>query len=64
VANPQAEVDRIAAFIGSCGPAAVRPYLIEVGGQREATSEEWRARFRSDYGNGDVVDRLWEWTRE
>jgi len=57
-ANPQTEVDRIAAFIGGCGPAIVRPKLIEVKVQRDTLMEEWRNRFQAEYGNPDVLDPI------
>jgi trehalose 2-sulfotransferase len=58
VANPQTEVDRIAAFIGDCSPALIRLELVETKIQRDMVSEEWRRRFQAEFGNPDVVDNL------
>lgn len=56
VANPQAEVDRIAGFVGHCGPATVRPHMVEARIQRDALMDEWRGRFRAERGEPDFID--------
>jgi LPS sulfotransferase NodH len=56
LANPQMEIDRIAAFVGGCGPAIVRPDLIKLKTQRNSTIDEWRNRFRTENGNPDIID--------
>jgi LPS sulfotransferase NodH len=56
--NPQAEVERIAAFMGDCSPAIIRPELVNTTVQRDMVSEEWRTRFHAEYGDPDVVDNL------
>lgn len=56
-ADPQKEVDRVAGFIGACGPAIARPELVQVKVQRDAVMNEWRARFRAERGGPDFIDR-------
>ena len=56
--NPQAIVDQIAGLIGLGQRAIVRPDLIELNVQRDAITEEWRARFLREEGGRDVVDPL------
>ena len=56
--DPQATVDRIAGLIGLKQRGIIRPDLIKLGVQRDAMTEEWRARFLREEGGRDVVDRL------
>jgi LPS sulfotransferase NodH len=57
-ANPQAVIDRIADSIGIKRRVFIRPDLIELRMQRDAMTEEWRARFLREEGGRDVVDQL------
>jgi LPS sulfotransferase NodH len=58
VANPQATIDRIAELVGIRQQVVIRPDLIDLRVQRDATTEEWRARFLREEGSGDLVDPL------
>lgn len=58
IANPQAIVDQIADFVGLRQRAIIKPELIELKKQRDALTEEWRARFLREEGSRDVVDPL------
>jgi len=49
---PQAQVDRVAAFVGVPGPLRVDPAAVTVRVQRDAVTEEWRAKPRSTDGHG------------
>lgn len=58
VVNPQTIIDRIADLVGSKQRVIIQPDLIELREQRDAVTEEWRARFLREEGGGDVVDQL------
>jgi trehalose 2-sulfotransferase len=58
VSNPQGTVDRIAALVGLREPTPIRPELIEFRVQRDAATEEWRARFLRENGDPNAIDRL------
>ena len=58
VSDPQGSVDRIASLIGWREPAPIRPEPIEFRVQRDAVTEDWRARFLRENADRDTVDRL------
>jgi LPS sulfotransferase NodH len=58
VTNPQATIDRIAGLVGTRQQVVIRPDLIDLKVQRDALTEEWRARFLREEGGGDVLDQL------
>ena len=58
VADPQAAVDRVASLFGLCGVARIAPDKVHLAVQRDATTEEWRARFRAERRNLDAIDKL------
>jgi LPS sulfotransferase NodH len=58
VADPQTVVDRIAAFIDVKQRAVIRSEVIELNIQRDALTEEWRARFLQEEGGRDVIDQF------
>jgi len=58
VADPQAGVDRIAALFGLQNEARIKPETVDLAIQRDATTEEWKARFLSEYRNLDELDLL------
>ena len=50
VADPQREVDRVAARVGLDGPAEIDPLLVTVRIQRDETSRRWVERYASESG--------------
>lgn len=58
LADPQAAVDQVANLFGLCGYARVASERIDLTLQRDATTEEWRARFIAEYRDRDALDLL------
>jgi LPS sulfotransferase NodH len=58
VENSQAVTNRIAGLVGTRQRVVVRPDLVDLKVQRDAMTEEWRARFLREEGGSDVVDQL------
>jgi LPS sulfotransferase NodH len=56
VANPQAAVDKVASLFGLQGRAPMRAQDIYLDIQRDATTDDWRARLHAEYGNFDELD--------
>ena len=56
VADPQEAVDRVASLLGLCGVARISPDKVDLAVQRDATTEEWRARFLAERRNLDAID--------
>ncbi len=53
-----ATVAAVAALIGLDTPPMPAPNDIAIAVQRDAQTEEWRARFLADYANPDVIDPI------
>jgi trehalose 2-sulfotransferase len=58
VADPQAAVDRVAGLFDLQGQARIAPDRIDLTIQRDAKTDEWRARFCEEYRNADELDLL------
>jgi LPS sulfotransferase NodH len=58
LADPQAAVDRVAQLFGLRGKARVAAERIDLIVQRDALTEEWRARFLKEYGGSSELDTL------
>jgi trehalose 2-sulfotransferase len=58
VANPQRAVDQVAGLFGIQGQARIAPDRIDLTIQRDAITQEWRARFCQEYRNADELDLL------
>ena len=56
LADPQAQVDRVARIMGVDEPVVINPARIDLSIQRDSLSEEWRRKFQAEYGNPDVID--------
>ena len=53
IADPQATVNRVAGLFGLQGRASVKLKAVDLTIQRDALTEDWRARFRRDFGYRD-----------
>jgi len=51
-------VDQVADLFGLRGYARVASELIDLTMQRDAITEEWRARFVAEYRDRDALDLL------
>lgn len=58
VADPQGAVDRVADLFGLRGRARIKADLVDLAIQRDATTEEWRARFLAERRDLDALDVL------
>jgi LPS sulfotransferase NodH len=58
VADPQAAVDKVASLFGLQGRVPIKADDIHLEIQRDATTQDWRARFHDEYGNLDELDVL------
>jgi trehalose 2-sulfotransferase len=58
LADPQAAVDQVADLFGLRGQACVASERIDLTMQRDAVTEEWRARFLAEYRDRDALDLL------
>jgi LPS sulfotransferase NodH len=58
LADPQAAVDQVADLFGLRGYAHVASERIDLTMQRDATTEEWRARFLAEYRDRNALDLL------
>ena len=58
VADPQRAVDQVARLFGLEGETRIDHRQVDLTIQRDATAEEWRARFRDEYRNCDALDPL------
>jgi LPS sulfotransferase NodH len=58
IENPQSCVDQVAGLFGLCGHTPIDGGQVTLAVQRDALTEEWRARFLSERRNLDVVDAL------
>ena len=58
VADPQEAVDRVASIFGLCGVARIAPDKVDLVVQRDATTEEWRARFLAERRDLDAIGEL------
>ena len=58
VADPQEAVDRVASIFGLCGVARIAPNKVDLVVQRDATTEEWRARFLAERRDLDAIGEL------
>lgn len=58
IANPQFAVDQVARLFGCDGQARIAHHRIDLTIQRDAITEEWRARFYDEYRNADELDLL------
>ena len=58
LADPQSAVDQIADLFGLRGCARVASERVDLVMQRDATTEEWRARFLAEYRAHNVSDLL------
>jgi LPS sulfotransferase NodH len=56
--DPQAAVDQVADLFGLRGQACVASERIDLTMQRDAVTEEWRARFLAEYRDRDALDLL------
>src|SRR5262249_31356586 len=56
LAEPQACVDRVASLFGLQGQARIKAEAVDLAVQRDATTEEWRARFLGEHRNLDELD--------
>jgi LPS sulfotransferase NodH len=56
--DPQSAVDQVADIFGLRGQARVASERIDLKIQRDATTEEWRARFLDEYRDRDALDLL------
>jgi trehalose 2-sulfotransferase len=58
LADPQSGVDQIAALFGLRGQARAASERVDLTIQRDATTEEWRARFLAENRDRDTLDEL------
>jgi LPS sulfotransferase NodH len=58
LADPQSAVDQVADLFGLRGDARVASERIGLAMQRDAITEEWRARFRAEYRDREALDLL------
>jgi LPS sulfotransferase NodH len=56
LADPQSAVDQIAGLFGLRGQARVATERVDLKIQRDATTEEWRARFLDEYHDRNALD--------
>jgi LPS sulfotransferase NodH len=56
--DPQSAVDRVADIFGLRGQARVASERIDLGMQRDTTTEEWWARFLDEYRDRNALDLL------
>jgi LPS sulfotransferase NodH len=56
VANPQSEINRVAQVMDVAEPVIIDYSRVTLSVQRDSLSENWRQRFRKEYGNPDVID--------
>ena len=54
--DPQSSIDKVAALFGLQGQTPIRKEKVDLGIQRDALTEVWRARFRDEFRNPDEVD--------
>jgi trehalose 2-sulfotransferase len=54
--RPQAGVDAVAEFLEVRTAAVVNPDQLDVTIQRDALSDDWKARFLSEHADGNFVD--------
>lgn len=60
IANPQSAVDQVARLFAMQGQARVAHRHVDLNIQRDAITDEWRARFCDEYRNYDELDLLHE----
>lgn len=58
LADPQAAVDQVAQLFGLRGQAQASAQCIDLQVQRDALTDQWRARFLADYGCLDSLDMI------
>jgi LPS sulfotransferase NodH len=58
LADPQSAVDQVADLFGLRGQARVATERVDLKIQRDATTEEWRARFLDEYRGHNALDLL------
>lgn len=58
LADPQSAVDQVADFFGLRGQARAAGERIDLKSQRDAITEEWRARFLDEYRGRNELDLL------
>jgi len=58
LADPQSAVDQVAGLFGLRGQARAASERIDLEIQRDATTEEWRARFLDEYSGRNALDLL------
>jgi LPS sulfotransferase NodH len=58
LADPQSAVDQVADFFGLRGQARAAGERIDLKSQRDAITEEWRARFLDEYRDRNELDLL------
>jgi len=58
LADPQAAVDRVAELFGLRGDARMAGERVDLVMQRDAVTEDWRARFLDQYGGRGELDAL------
>jgi trehalose 2-sulfotransferase len=58
LADPQSAVDQVADLFGLRGRARAAGERIDLKIQRDATTEEWRARFLTEYRDREALDLL------
>jgi LPS sulfotransferase NodH len=58
VADPQHVVGRVGALVGLGDAARIRPELVDFRKQRDAETEDWRARFIRENGDRNAIDAL------
>jgi trehalose 2-sulfotransferase len=58
IADPQAAVDKVADLFGLQGRAPIRADDIHLEIQRDAATDDWKARFYDEYRNLDELDVL------
>jgi trehalose 2-sulfotransferase len=56
VADAQAAVDKVASLFGLQGRALIRKEKVDLQIQRDAVTNDWRARFRHEFRNTDELD--------
>lgn len=56
--DPQATIDAVADFLGLDERPVIDLSRIKLEKQRDATTDEWRARFLAEYGDPDVMDEI------
>ena len=56
VADAQAAVDKVASLFGLQGRTLIRKEKVDLQIQRDAVTNDWRARFRHEFRNTDELD--------